>query len=57
MLKIKEIAIFFFQKLDTSADPVLLYVIVTIMEIGTGKNLRLDRENAGNLKIQFEWVP
>ena len=33
------------------------YVIVTNDVNWHRENLRLDRENTGNLKIQFEWVP
>ena len=34
-----------------------MYVIVTNYGNWHRENLRLDRENTGNLKIQFEWVP
>ena len=33
------------------------YVIVTNYVNWYRENLWLDRENSGNLKIQFEWVP
>ena len=34
-----------------------MYVIVTDYGNWHRENLQLDRENTGNLKIQFEWVP
>ena len=34
-----------------------MYVIVKNYGNWHRENLRLDRENTGNLKIQFEWVP
>ena len=64
MPKVKDIAIFaakisiIFKKLDRSAKSVLHnYVIVTNYGNWQRENLRLDRENTGNLKIQFEWIP
>ena len=63
ILKVKDIAIFaakisiFFPKLDRYGKSVLWYVIVANCVNWHGENLRLDRENTGNLKIQFEWVP
>ena len=47
----------FFQKLDRSAIDSFVYVIVTNYVNWHRENLRSDRENTGNLKIQFEWVP
>ena len=34
-----------------------MYVIVTNYGNWHRENLRSDRENTGNLNIQFEWVP
>ena len=34
-----------------------MYVIVTNHVNWHRENLRSDRENTGNLKTQFEWVP
>ena len=34
-----------------------MYVILTNYVNWHRENLRSDRENTGNLKIQFEWVP
>ena len=34
-----------------------MYVIVTNHVNWHRENLRLDRENTGNSKTQFEWVP
>ena len=34
-----------------------VYVILTNYVNWQRENLRSDRENTGNLKIQFEWVP
>ena len=37
--------------------PSFVYVIVTHYVNWHRENLRLDKENTGNLKMQFEWVP
>ena len=61
ILKVEDTAILaakisiFFQKLDRSAKSVLS-IIVTNYVNWHRENLRLDRENTGNLKILFEWV-
>ena len=49
-----KISFFFFQKLNRSANMVFVYVLVTNYIYGHRENLRLDRENTGNLEIQFE---
>ena len=66
ILTVKDIAIFAARiskkkkkiaKLERSAKSVFLYVIVSNYVNWHRENLQLDRENTGNLKIQFEWVP
>ena len=62
-LKVKDIAIvaaiksFFFPKAGKVCQVSSVFVILTNYVNWHRENLRSDRENTGNLKIQFEWVP
>ena len=62
ILKVKDTAIFatkisIFSPRSWIGLPSQFHVIVTNDVNWYRENLRLDRENTGNLKIQFEWVP
>ena len=63
ILKVRDTAIFaakistFFPEVGQVCQVSFVYVIVTNDVNWHRVNLRLDRENTGNLKIQFEWVP
>ena len=47
----------FFLKAGLVCQVSFVYIIVTNYVNWHRENLRLDRENTGNLRIQFEWVP
>ena len=49
--------IHFFPEAGMVCQVSSVYVILTNYVNWHTENLRLDRENTGNLKIQFEWVP
>ena len=49
--------IHFFPEAGYVCQVSFVYVIVTNYVNWHRENLRSDRENTGNLKIQFEWVP
>ena len=61
--KVKDIAIllrkFPFFSRSWIGLPIQFYVCTIVTNYGNWhrENLRLDRVNAGNLKIQFAWVP
>ena len=63
MTKVKDIVIFaaknsiFFPEAGQVCQVKFVYEIVTNYGNWHREILRLDRENTGNLKIQFEWVP
>ena len=63
ILKLKDIVIFaaknsiFFLKAGLVCQVSFVYILVTNYVNWHRENLRLDRENTGNLRIQFEWVP
>ena len=54
ILKVKDIVIVAAKKACQFSS---VYVILTNYVNCHRENLRSDRENTGNLKIQFEWVP
>ena len=57
ILKVKDISIFGAKIAGKVCQVCLVYVIVTNHVNWHRENLRSDRENTGNLKMQFEWVP
>ena len=64
ILKVKDIAIvaakkksIFFPEAGSVCQVSSMYVILANYVNWHRENLQSDRENTGNLKIQFEWVP